>query len=105
VAILEQHRLEFQRRRDFLAAAIQELGFRLPVQPQGAFYLYADCSSLTDDSFDFCHRLLQEAGVALTPGKDFGSHASERYIRFAYTTSMDQLEAGVERIRDFLARC
>jgi aspartate/methionine/tyrosine aminotransferase len=104
VAILEQHRQEFQRRRDFMAAAIQELGFRLLVQPQGAFYLYADCSGLTDDSFAFCHRLLQEAGVALTPGKDFGSHASQHYVRFAYTTSMDQLEAGVERIRDFLAQ-
>ena len=102
LAILEERRQEFQRRRDFLAAAIQDLGFRLLVVPQGAFYLYADCSELTDDSFAFCHRLLKDAGVAITPGKDFGAHASQRYVRFAYTTSMDQLQTGVERIRQFL---
>lgn len=104
LAILEQRRREFARRRDFLAGAIEELGFRLPAQAQGAFYLYADCSELTDDSFTFCQRLLQEVGVAITPGKDFGAHASERYVRFAYTTAMDQLQAGVEQIRRFVRR-
>ncbi|MGD8560272.1 MAG: pyridoxal phosphate-dependent aminotransferase [Gammaproteobacteria bacterium] len=102
LAILEQQRQQFQRRRDFLAAAIEELGFRLLVQPEGAFYLYADCSQMTDDSFDFCHQLLTRGGVAITPGKDFGAHKSEQYVRFAYTTSLDQLEEGVERIHRFL---
>jgi aspartate/methionine/tyrosine aminotransferase len=76
----------------------------LLVEPEGAFYLYADCSQFTNDSFDFCHTLLQEAGVAITPGKDFGSHDCHRYVRFAYTTAIESLERGVEKIRQFLVR-
>jgi len=102
IQILESQREEFRRRRDFLIPAIKELGFELLVEPEGAFYLYADCSQLTDDSFEFCHALLQQAGVAITPGKDFGSNQSQRYVRFAYTTALEQLEQGVEKIRGFL---
>ena len=78
------------------------MGFDIPVGPQGAFYLYADCSRFTDDSFAFAIDLLDRAGVAVTPGKDFGSNAPERYVRFAYTTAMDKLQEGVERIRGYL---
>lgn len=101
--ILEAHRQEFQRRRDFLTSAIASLGFNLMVEPEGAFYLYVNCQDLTDDSFAFCERLLEEAGVALTPGRDFGAHESQQYLRFAYTTGMEELEQGVERLRRFLA--
>jgi len=101
--ILEQHRLEFQHRRDFLANAISELGFQLSVQPEGAFYLYADCSRFSDDSFAFCHHLLEHAGVAITPGKDFGEFNSQHYVRFAYTTSLSELEQGIQRLRDYLS--
>lgn len=104
IAILEAQRQQFQQRRDFLKTAIQQLGFRLLVEPEGAFYLYADCSQFTEDSFEFCHTLLREAGVAITPGKDFGSHDSHRYVRFAYTTAIENLEQGIEKIRNFLAR-
>ncbi|MCI0505665.1 MAG: pyridoxal phosphate-dependent aminotransferase [Gammaproteobacteria bacterium] len=103
ISILESQRQQFQQRRDFLKQAIQELGFQLLVEPQGAFYLYADCSRFTNDSFEFCQSLLKQAGVAIAPGKDFGAHESHRYVRFAYTTSMEQLEQGVEKIRVFLA--
>ena len=101
--ILEAHREEFQRRRDFLSGAVSSLGFKLMAEPEGAFYLYANCQQLTDDSFAFCERLLEEAGVALTPGRDFGSHYNHQYLRFAYTTGMNELEKGVERLRSFLA--
>ena len=70
--------------------------------PEGAFYLYANCQDLTDDSFAFCQRLLEQAGVALTPGRDFGNNQSHQYVRFAYTTAIEQLEMGVERLRGFL---
>jgi aspartate/methionine/tyrosine aminotransferase len=103
ISILESQRRQFQQRRDFLKTAIQELGFRLLVEPQGAFYLYADCSHFTNDSFEFCQALLKRAGVAIAPGKDFGAHEGHRYVRFAYTTSMEQLEQGAEKIRIFLA--
>lgn len=103
-AILEQRRLEFQRRRDYLLPALRELGFSIPLAPEGAFYLYADCSRFTDDSYAFSHALLEEAGVAITPGRDFGSHRATQHLRFAYTTSMEQLQEGVERLRRFLSK-
>ncbi len=104
LAILEDHRLAFQQRRDFLVPALCELGFDIPVKPQGAFYLYADCSRLSDDSFRFAGELLEQAGVAVTPGIDFGNYLPERHLRFAYTTSLENLAEGVERIRRFLGK-
>ncbi len=103
-AILEARRDEFRERRDYLLPALREIGFRIPVVPQGAFYLYADCAAFTTDSDAFARALLEEAGVAVTPGRDFGTNAPERHLRFAYTTALDRLEEGVERIRAFVAR-
>lgn len=104
LAITEARRAEFQRRRDFLLPALIQLGFSVPVTPVGAFYLYVDCSRFTRDSFAFAGELLQQAGVALTPGRDFGMNAPERHLRITYTTSLTNLQEGVERIRRFLAR-
>jgi aspartate/methionine/tyrosine aminotransferase len=103
-AILEERRVEFRRRRDYLLPALRALGFNIAVEPQGAFYLYADCSRFTDDSFGFANDLLEKAGVAITPGVDFGKHRAHQHVRFAYTTSMEQLKLGVERIAEFLDR-
>jgi aspartate/methionine/tyrosine aminotransferase len=102
IAILEARREEFRARRDYLLPALRELGFDIPVTPEGAFYLYADCSRFTDDSFRFSQQLLEEAGVAITPGIDFGNHRPERHVRFAYTTSRKNLEEGVRRLKEFL---
>jgi aspartate/methionine/tyrosine aminotransferase len=102
MAILEERRAAFQARRDYLLPALRELGFVIPVTPQGAFYLYADCSRFTDDSFAFSQRLLEEAGVAITPGLDFGEYRAAQHVRFAYTTDIPQLQEGVERIRRFV---
>jgi len=103
-AVFEERRRIFGERRDYLADALERLGFRINGRPQGAFYLYADCSALTDDSFAFAGRLLEEAGVAATPGRDFGDYRADAHMRFAYTTSLEQLEEGVERLRGFLDR-
>ncbi|MCM8612710.1 pyridoxal phosphate-dependent aminotransferase [Accumulibacter sp.] len=102
IAILEERRNEFRERRDFLAPALETLGFRFPARPQGAFYLYADCSQLTDDSTRFASELLESVGVAATPGLDFGSNLPERYLRFAYTSDVTRLAEAVDRIRSFL---
>jgi aspartate/methionine/tyrosine aminotransferase len=102
IAILEARREKFRARRDYLLPALRELGFDIPVTPEGAFYLYADCSRFTDDSFRFSQQLLEEAGVAITPGIDFGRHCPERHVRFAYTTSLENLEEGVRRLKEFL---
>lgn len=101
--ILEQRRQAFQTRRDFLLPALRDLGFTIPVTPQGAFYLYAGCSDMCDDSQAFAQRLLHEAGVAVTPGLDFGFNQPKSHLRFAYTTDLERLQQGVERIRGFLA--
>jgi aspartate/methionine/tyrosine aminotransferase len=104
VAILEARRHEFQRRRDYLAPALSQLGFRITAEPQGAFYLYCDCSALCDDSFTFARDLLEKTGVAATPGLDFGSNQPERHIRFAYTTEISRLQEAVARLADYLGR-
>ncbi|MCF6353696.1 MAG: pyridoxal phosphate-dependent aminotransferase [Candidatus Polarisedimenticolaceae bacterium] len=103
-AILEERRREYRQRRDYLLPALQSLGFDIPVVPGGAFYLYAGSRRLTPDSFKFAQSLLNEAGVAVTPGRDFGDHKPEQHIRFAYTTCLANLAEGVERIKCFLSQ-
>lgn len=102
IAVLEERRAEFAARRDFLLPALRSIGFAIPAEPQGAFYLYADISALADDGHRFAQRLLEEAGVAITPGIDFGSNSPRQHVRFAYTTSRPRLEIGVSRIERFL---
>lgn len=102
LAIFDQRREEFRQRRDFMLPALRELGFKIPVTPQGAFYLYADCTRFSDDSEKLAMELLEKAGVAVTPGRDFGSNQPNNYLRFAYTTSLENLEEGVRRLGDFL---
>lgn len=99
---LERRRLEFHRRRDYLLTEVRRLGFEVPLKPEGAFYIYADCSGWTQESFDFAWRLLEQASVAVTPGRDFGLNQPERYVRFSYTTSMERLALGISRITQFL---
>ena len=104
LAVLEQRREEFRRRRDFMVPALRSLGFRVPVMPQGAFYIYAGCEAFSGDSSRFALQVLEEAGVAITPGLDFGSNAPERHVRFAYTRALEDLEEGVESIARMLGR-
>jgi aspartate/methionine/tyrosine aminotransferase len=104
IAILETRRAEFRERRDFLAPALESIGFRVTARPEGAFYLYCDCSALSDDSFALARDLLEKIGVAATPGLDFGSNAPEKHIRFAYTTGIDQLAEAAERLGRYFGR-
>ena len=103
INILETRRREFKQRRDYLLPALRDVGFDIPVIPDGAFYLYANCSHFTDDSYRFTSRLLEEAGVAITPGIDFGVNQPGTHVRFAYTTSLENLQEGVRRLREFLS--
>ncbi|MHB0817073.1 pyridoxal phosphate-dependent aminotransferase [Stutzerimonas stutzeri] len=96
--ILEARRAEFARRRDFLLPALRELGFGIAVEPEGAFYLYADISAFGGDAFAFCQHMLETQFVAITPGLDFGRYQAAHHVRFAYTQDLPQLEAAVERI-------
>lgn len=104
--ILEQRRQVFEQRRDILLPALQSIGFSIPVKPQGAFYLYADCSRFLNeritDGLALSQYLLKEAGVAITPGNDFGVHLADQHVRFAYTTDQERLLQAVERIQSVL---
>ncbi|HIO97895.1 MAG TPA: aminotransferase class I/II-fold pyridoxal phosphate-dependent enzyme, partial [Leucothrix sp.] len=102
IAIMEQRKQAFEARRDFLLPALRDLGFEIPIAPEGAFYLYANCKKFTSDSMEFASQILEETGVAITPGLDFGSNKPEEFVRFAYTTSVDRLEEAVDRLRGFL---
>lgn len=98
LALLEERRHEFQRRRDFLLPALRELGFGIAVEPEGAFYLYADISAFGGDAFAFCRHFLETEHVAFTPGLDFGRYQASQHVRFAYTQSLPRLQQAVERI-------
>ena len=98
IEILEARRNEFALRRDTLLPALRELGFIVAAEPQGAFYIYADIARLADDSEALAHRLIEEAGVAATPGLDFGDNQPRRHLRIAYTNRCERLLEAAERI-------
>ena len=102
LAIYEERKAEFKRRRDYIVPALIALGFDVPVMPDGAFYVYADCSRFSDDADEFTRSLLQEAGVVIVPGLDFGASGARRYVRISYATSMDNLKEAVKRIAHYL---
>ncbi len=83
---------------------LRELGFKVPVTPDGAFYVYADCSALSDDADQLTIDLLNEAGVVLVPGLDFGPYTAHNYIRLSYATSIENLREAVARMRRFFER-
>lgn len=99
---MERRRGVFGTRRDYLVPALRELGFKIPIVPQGAFYVYADCSDLTDDSYAFAMDILDKTGVAITPGIDFGSHRAKEHVRFSYANDLKYLQEGVRRISRYL---
>jgi aspartate/methionine/tyrosine aminotransferase len=101
---LERRRSEFADRRDFLYQALVRLGFAIPVKPDGAFYIYANCANFTDDSYQFALALLEAEGVAVTPGIDFGSHKAGEHIRFAYTTSIERMAEAINRMEHYIKR-
>jgi aspartate/methionine/tyrosine aminotransferase len=98
LAICEARRDAFRARRDLLVPALRELGFRIPVTPTGGFFVYADTSALAADSRAFCRDVLEHAGVAITPGLDFGTHRSAEHVRFAYTIAREKIEDGLARL-------
>ena len=98
IAVFEQRREQFRQRRDYLLPALRGLGFRIDVEPQGAFYLYCDVSAFTDDAQAFCAHFLETEHVAFTPGLDFGNYRANQHVRIAYTQDVGRLQEAVERI-------
>ncbi len=100
----EVRRMHFAQRRQRLLEGLESCGLRVPVAPDGAFYLYVDISSSGLDSETFCLRLLDEFHVSCAPGSDFGSIDADRYVRFSYTTNLESIDLGIERIGRALER-
>jgi aspartate/methionine/tyrosine aminotransferase len=98
---LQNIRNTFKQRRDFLYNALNNI-FLIDAVPDGAFYIWADISRYSTDSLRFCQELLDKKAVAITPGIDFGSNRTERYVRFAYTQDIAQLKKGIDRLKEFL---
>lgn len=98
IAQYEQRRAEFRRRRDFIVAALRAIGLPVPVEPDGAFYVWFDCSAYSPDSWDFCFEMLHRAHVALTPGRDFGPAQAQRFVRLSFACSMAQLQVAADRL-------
>ena len=104
LAEYERRRAEFQRRRDLIVPGLDALGLTVPVRPDGAFYVYADCSRFAADSWDFCFDVMRDTGVVLVPGKDFGTAEPQRYFRLSYANSIANLEDALHRLRGYLER-
>jgi aspartate/methionine/tyrosine aminotransferase len=104
LGVLEERRQEFQRRRDFLLPELERAGLTVPAKPSGAFYIFADCSAHDPDARRFALQLLEKEGVAATPGPDFGAHDTRRYVRFAYTRSMQDMQEAARRIARYCGR-
>jgi len=98
IAEYERRREEFRRRRDFVVPALMAMGLKVPVLPDGAFYAWADCSAFNASSWDFCFDMMKRAHVALTPGRDFGPHAAERFVRLSFASSMPALQQALQRL-------
>ena len=104
IAIFEARRAEFKARRDYFLPALKELGFGIDVMPDGAFYAWADCTPLCEklgvkDSWEFAYALMEKAHLAITPGRDFGTADTARYVRFSTANSMQQLQEAVRRMQ------
>lgn len=99
---IEAMRMSYDQRRCYLLQALPELGFDIVIEPQGAFYIYANVEKLTTDSRQFCWNMLEKAGVAITPGEDFGSYRADQHVRFSYATGLDDIREGVSRMKALL---
>jgi aspartate/methionine/tyrosine aminotransferase len=107
IALFEARRAEFKARRDYFIPALRDLGFGIPVEPDGAFYVWADCSELCarlglQSSWEFAFEVMNRAHVAITPGRDFGTAQTAQFVRFSTASSMQQLETAIQRLRAML---
>ncbi|WP_454765585.1 pyridoxal phosphate-dependent aminotransferase [Cupriavidus campinensis] len=106
LAIYDERKAEFRRRRDAIVPALEALGLRVPVKPDGAFYVYADCRHVNHpyagDADRLTQAILHDAGVVMVPGTDFGPHTARDYIRISYATAMENIEEAMQRLHHFL---
>ena len=103
----ERRRAEFKARRDFFVPALNALGLHVPVMPDGAFYAWADCTAAAEKlgvtgSWDFAYEVMNQANLAITPGRDFGQADTSRFVRFSTARSLPELQVAVTRLHTLL---
>jgi aspartate/methionine/tyrosine aminotransferase len=108
IAEYERRRAEFKARRDYFVPALNALGLNVPVMPDGAFYAWADCTAAADKldvkgSWDFAFEVMNQANLAITPGRDFGHADTSRFVRFSTARSLPELQAAIGRLQKILS--
>ena len=101
---VERMKQIYDERRRYMISRLREMGFEIKVEPQGAFYIFADARKFTTDSYRFAFDVLENAHVGITPGIDFGT-GGEGYVRFSYANSLESIREGLDRISQYLSRC
>lgn len=94
----------YNERRLYMIERLRSLGFVIPKDPQGAFYVFADASRFTSDSLKFAFDVLENAHVGITPGVDFGTGICTHYVRFSYANSLERIKEGLDRLERYLVR-
>ena len=104
VSQLDSNLIHYKEQKDYLMNELLRIGFKIPVEPKGAFYIYADASNFTDDAYKFCWKVLEDIGVAIAPGLDFGDYLSNIHVRFSFPKTINIMSEGIKRIDNYLAK-
>ena len=91
----------YDERRRYMIHRLKKIGFGITVEPTGAFYVFANAKHISTDSYTLAFDILEKAHVGVGPGIDFGKNG-EGYLRFSYANSMENIEAGLDRIEKYL---
>ena len=101
---LSQNLNIYRKNRQIIMDGLQHIGLQSFAPPDGAFYFYIDISKYSDDSLSFCNDILQEVGVAITPGVDFDPARGKTTIRISYARSTDEITEGINKLGDFMKK-
>lgn len=104
IAVCESRRETLRSRKDLVLSGLKKCGLDVPVQPDGAFYVYIDVSRTGLSAMAFCERALQEVHVALTPGNDFGEYQGDHFVRLSFASAESELEEGLQRLAVFMQK-
>ena len=102
--LLDQRREAFASRKEILLKGLRELGFSIPIDPAGGLYIYANIEKFSDDCEVFCRDMLENHGIAITPGTDFGHHLARQHVRFSYTLEQEKIEQALAIMRQVLPK-
>jgi aspartate/methionine/tyrosine aminotransferase len=98
---IKNMRAEYDRRRRFMIDGLRSLGFSIPVEPEGAFYVFTRCSHLNPNDYELAFHILEHAQVAVTPGRDFGP-GGHGFLRFSYANSLENIDQGIKRLKAYI---